>query len=142
MKNMIDAEALEGQGRKILDASVAASFISGIQGIFFKTGDGEDGYRFQHKLYPLTVITSAAIEADGKRWLHVSLAHQKRIPDYSEIQRVRKHFIGEDKYAVIVFPPKDFYVNLNPNCIHLWHCIDGHPLPEFSGQLKSGERVI
>jgi hypothetical protein len=93
-------------------------------------------------IFKLTVISSVCYEKDGKLWLHVSLAHHKRMPSYDEIKLVKEHFIGKDKYAMLVFPPEDKFVNLHPFCLHLWHCIDGHPLPEFSALLPSGARTI
>lgn len=120
---------------------IIRSFQSDLTGIFNEKEARSDGLKFQHYLYPLTVICSVAKELDGKLWLHVSFAHPKRIPDYDEIQKIKKHFIGENKYAIMVFPEKDKHVNIHPYCLHLWHCVDGHPLPEFSG-IVNGSRSL
>ena len=34
------------------------------------------------------------------------------------------------------------FVNIHPNCLHLFACVDGWPLPEFSGVLPTGARAI
>jgi len=81
------------------------------------------------------IICSIAKEKDGKKWLHVSLSGKKRI-QYEDLKDIKDLFIGPDKYAIMIFPPKDKYVNIHPNCFHLFHCIDGHALPEFSGFLE------
>lgn len=120
---------------------IVESHVGYIQGIFREIERREDGLRWMHILYPLSVISSAAIEEDGKVWLHVSFAHAKRMPDYEEITMVKERFIGKDKYALMVFPPKDKHVNIHPYCLHLWHCVDGHPLPEFSGMLLNGRTL-
>lgn len=89
----------------------------------------------------LSVIVSASVEADGRRWLHVSYARANRMPDYEDTQRVRRLFIGEDRYALAVWPPKDRYVNLHRYTLHLWSCLDEYPLPEFSGMVGSVRTV-
>lgn len=113
-----------------------------LKGIFVETGRRIDGLRWQHYLYPLTVISSVSVEGDDRRWLHVSLAHQKRMPSYDEIKLVKEMFIGRDKYAAMIFPPVDKFVNLHKTCLHLWHCVDGWPLPEFSGFIPGGTRSV
>jgi hypothetical protein len=88
------------------------------------------------------VIVSWARRDDGKRWVHVSVSHPSRIPSYEELAEVKRRFIGSDRYAVMVFPEESKHVNIHPRCLHLWHCVDGHPLPEFSGELVGGGRTI
>lgn len=83
----------------------------------------------------LRVIISGQIEEDGKRWLHCSLSRRNTIPSHDDIITVRRAFLGEDRYAYQVFPPKDRYVNIHPHVLHLWSCVDepeGKLLPEFS----------
>lgn len=97
--------------------------------------DGEDGYAWVGRIGAarLKVIVSANRETDGKRWLHVSVssgARGQRV-DWYDLVRVKNLFIGRDKYAIQVFPPESQYVNIH-DVWHLWSCLDGHPLPEFS----------
>lgn len=91
----------------------------------------------------MTVIESIATEADGKKWLHVSVAKPNRkIPSYDEVQYIRKLFIGEDRESYMIFPPKDRYVDINP-VLHLWTCLDDPDgiLPQFEGMI-GGKRSI
>lgn len=44
----------------------------------------------------LHVIISSA-KYNGTEWLHVSFSRRSRIPDYKDIQLVRKDFIGTEK---------------------------------------------
>lgn len=83
----------------------------------------------------LSVICSGSVEADGKRWLHVSYARPGRMPDYADTQRVRTLFLSADRYCCAIYPPKDRYVSLHRFCLHLWSCLDDWPLPELSGHL-------
>lgn len=66
-------------------------------------------------------------------WLHVSYSHQKKIPNYDTTTYVRRHFIGESRECINVFPPKDRYVNIHPNCLHLWCPLDPRDItwPKF-----------
>lgn len=80
----------------------------------------------------LVVISSVSYEADGKRWLHVSYSRADRIPNYNDTTAVKKLFIGEDKKAIMIFPDKAHHVNIHKYCLHLFYCIDGDTIPEFS----------
>jgi hypothetical protein len=79
----------------------------------------------------LRVMVSAAIERDGKTWLHVSLSRAERIPSWDDLKDVRETFIPDDLVALQVFPPPDEYVNINPHVLHLWACVDGRVTPDF-----------
>ena len=92
--------------------------------------DSDDGYAFRSD-NGVVVIISGQIES-GKRWLHVSLSRKGRMPEYSDISLVKKVFIGEDLKAIMVFPERKYYVNIHRFCLHLWACLDGDGLPEFS----------
>jgi hypothetical protein len=98
--------------------------------------EGMDGDMLSH-VGGLRVIVSFGEEADGKVWLHLSASHKTRVPSHKEMVDLKNLFIGEEKYAYTVLPPKQFYVNLHPNCLHLWSRCDGPALPEFSGFLGS-----
>lgn len=100
-----------------------------------------DGFMFVHRQAPISVIMSVAIEDDDKPWLHISMAHRKRMPTVDEFRQMKDDFIGPNRYAYQIFPPEDRYVNQHPYCLHLWHCLAGDPLPEFSG-LVNGARTL
>lgn len=79
----------------------------------------------------LSVIASVRIMADGLEWLHVSFSRARKMPTYTDLQLVKRNFIGADKKAIMVFPEQENYVNLHPNCLHLWYSAQ-NPIPEFS----------
>ena len=93
----------------------------------------EDGAAFMSADRMSLIISGSDEHGDGKRWIHLSIARLDRIPDYRDLQRARRDFLGEDRYCAMIFPPKDRYVNINPHCLHLFACLDGWPMPEFSG---------
>lgn len=94
-------------------------------------GETEDGGAFAHE-NGLCVIVSAAVELDGKRWLHVSCSRRSRLPSWDDVVAVKNLFVGTDKLAVQVLPPMSRYINIHPNVLHLWHCLDGDPIPDFA----------
>jgi len=51
--------------------------------------------------------------------LHVSIAHSHRYPTWGEIKAVRAWAWDEDTEVVMVLRRRD-YVNVHPNCFHLW----------------------
>lgn len=103
--------------------------------------DGLDGGLYYHES-GLVVILSGAREMDGKRWLHVSCSRSSRLPSWEDMRLMKDTFIGPDRYAVQVLPPRDRYVNIGAFVLHLFSPVDGPwPLPEFSG-VVAGRRTL
>lgn len=93
---------------------------------------GGDGCRYDHTIAPRTVIVSAAVESDGKRWLHFSMSCVSRLPKWDEFVAAKEAFLGPESKAIQVIPARSEYVNINPNVLHLFVCLDGDPLPDFT----------
>ena len=91
----------------------------------------------------LRVIVDCEYKRDGKAWVHVSVSRKDRIPSHEDMCKVKTAFIGE-RYAYAVYPPSDKYVNIHPNCLHLWALAEGESqvLPEFSEELEAIGRSI
>src|SRR3990167_1384383 len=79
----------------------------------------------------LTVICSARVERDGRRWMHVSCSRPSSLPTWEDLRLVKDTFIGIERKAIQVLPPQSEYVNLHPYVLHLWSCLDGDGLPDF-----------
>jgi hypothetical protein len=79
----------------------------------------------------LAVIASFAMY-DDQLWLHVSMSHRRRVPSYEELAYLKRHWIGEDRKAVMVLPSAEEHVNIHPRTLHLFCCIDTDPLPDFT----------
>lgn len=98
---------------------------------------GEPGYPFKwegevgSRAQSLRVICTARTENDGKRWMHVSYSRRVRLPSYEDSCLVKEVFIGRDKLALALHVPESQHVNIHPNVLHLWHCMDGDPVPDF-----------
>ena len=93
---------------------------------------GLDGFMYRNKSTGLQVIQSVSIEEDEKLWIHTSFSRRSRIPDYKDIQFVKKSFIGEDNKAIMIFPEKANHVNIHNYCLHLFTCLEDDPLPDFT----------
>lgn len=98
---------------------------------WMKVEDCGDGAKYMRE-DGLSVIMSGAIADDGKRWLHVSASRARRLPSWGDMRHVKAVFLGDEVTAIQVFVPKSQWVNLHPYCLHLWHCLDGDPLPDFT----------
>lgn len=68
-----------------------------------------------HKLEDCEVFVSL----DPPGW-HLSISHKSRYPTYEEIKQARYDFLPDDLEMAMVFPAKKDFVNLHPNCFHLW----------------------
>lgn len=95
-----------------------------------KYGEGGGGC-YSHTLDALTAIISGATELDGKDWIHLSVSYRGRVPTWQEFKRTKEYFLG-DVYAYQVFPTVADYVNIHPNVLHLFHCLEGPQLPDFT----------
>jgi hypothetical protein len=117
-----------------------------IPGGHWRLTTGEDGFCLQNRLLRQSVICSACVEEDGKRWIHLSIASPDRMPTYEDLCWLKRTFLGEEGKAVMIFPPKSVHVNLHERCLHLFSCLDEPScgLPEFSGfhPAAGGKRSI
>lgn len=91
-----------------------------------------DGAHYVQAFTGLSIIVSGATELDGKRWVHLSVAHPSRLPTWAELVDAKEFLVGKDEYAVQVLPPRAEHVNIHPYCLHLFHCVEGNQLPDFT----------
>lgn len=82
----------------------------------------------------LLVIASSRVEADGKRWAHVSYsrAGQRKTPTWADTVAVRNLMFGSEAMALSLVPATSQNYSLHPGVLHLWSCLDGDPLPDFT----------
>lgn len=91
-----------------------------------------NGNMYVNERRGLRVILSAAVEDDGKRWLHLSMSLATRLPTWSELVQAKEAFMGKESRAVQVLPPRSEWVNIHEYTLHLFVCLDGDPLPDFT----------
>ena len=92
---------------------------------------GVDGASYRHNFADYSVIMSKGEEADGRVWIHFSLAHPHRLPAWAELVRFKEAFLGEESRAIQVLPPRSEWYNAPPYCLHLWVCETEDVIPDF-----------
>ena len=103
-----------------------------------------DGFALREDGGGLRVLVDCEFKDDGNPWLHVSYSRKDWVPNHADSCKVKEAFVG-DRYAYAVFPPAEKYVNIHPNCLHLWARMDtkdGRVLPEFSVEIEAIGRSI
>jgi len=67
----------------------------------------------------------------GRRWMHLSVSRRNRLPSWEDLKLVKKVLAGPERQAIQVIPRDKEYVNIHPNCLHLFVCLDDDPVPSF-----------
>jgi hypothetical protein len=117
--------------KKIIGDFWPGDYIKNIPKAIYKEVERrQDGVLYQDK-NGLTIIISGEIH-ESKKWIHVSFSRKNRMPEYRDMERIKKHFIGEHERAVMIFPEKENHVNIMNYALHLYCCCDDSPIPEFS----------
>lgn len=80
----------------------------------------------------LTVLLSAAVYDDQRRWVHFSMSGRHSLPSWDQLSRAKDALLGAERKALQVLPPRSQWVNIHPNCLHLWMCLDDDGLPDFT----------
>jgi hypothetical protein len=68
---------------------------------------------------------------DEHLWLHLSFSRRDRVPNYFDMTRVKELFVGDERKAIMVLPPKDEHYNHAKFCLHFYSPVDRDPLPDF-----------
>jgi hypothetical protein len=55
---------------------------------------------------------------------HLSISHPNRYPTWDEIKTARYELLPHDITVAMLLPPPDEYINIHPNCFHLWEIED------------------
>lgn len=73
------------------------------------------------------------IASTGRNWDHVSVSLADRVATWEEMCMIKELFFNEEECVIQYHPPRSKYVNVHPNCLHLWkpqrHTI---PMPPLS----------
>ena len=67
---------------------------------------------------------------DGPPWEHVSVSTAVRTPTWAEMCYVKRLFWDDDEVVVQFHPAEKNYVNVHPNCLHMWRLKNAElPMP-------------
>lgn len=80
-------------------------------------GATEGAFRFPSPVdgQPLQVIASTEDE-----WDHVSVSRKSRVPNWPEMEFVRKKFFNDEETVMQLHVPVSDHINHHPFCLHLW----------------------
>lgn len=56
--------------------------------------------------------------------MHLSISCKNRYPTWREIKDARYHFMPRDQDAYMILPKAKDYINVHPNCFHIWMPIE------------------
>lgn len=65
------------------------------------------------------------VRRQSRARLHLSISCEYRYPTWEEIKDARYSLLPEKLTFAQILPPPDEYVNIHPNCFHLWEIGDG-----------------
>ncbi len=51
---------------------------------------------------------------------HISISRKDRYPTWDEIIQIKERLAGTETEWVMIMPPSSEYVNLHPNCFHVY----------------------
>ncbi len=73
----------------------------------------------QYTMGSLRILVGHEETEYGKRW-HLSISHPTRYPKWDEIKEARMRYIPQSVTMAMFLPGEKDYVNIHPNCFHLW----------------------
>jgi len=70
------------------------------------------------------------IASSGHDWEHVSVSTTERCPRWNEMEQIKRLFFEPYETVMQLHPPESAYVNIHPNCLHLWRPVKQEiPMP-------------
>lgn len=74
---------------------------------------------------PCKVLVSSEGRTHGKTRWHLSISCQTRYPGWEEIKDARYSLLPVGLTFAQILPPLTEFINIHPNCFHLWEIDDG-----------------
>lgn len=77
-------------------------------------------------------------------WIHLSVSHRSSTPSHKTMAMCKKLFIGDNREAIAIFPPKNRHVNVAIHCLHLWAPMDprDRTWPKMEKMLPDGTLCV
>lgn len=89
------------------------------------SNENDEGYQYAGAfIIPLDGEFFSVIASNEMGWEHVSIAHPKKCPTWEQMCAVKELFWDDSDCVIQYHPAKKDYVNLHPNCLHLWRPIE------------------
>lgn len=73
----------------------------------------------QYRMGSLFILVGHEETEHGMRW-HLSISHPTSYPKWDEIKEARMRYVPHSVTMAMFLPGEQSYVNIHPNCFHLW----------------------
>jgi hypothetical protein len=74
---------------------------------------------------PYSVLMGRELIADDDARWHISVAHPRRLPVWGDLVAIA-HRLRPGVVFVVGVPPRSWWINVHPNCLHLWEMRDAN----------------
>lgn len=87
-------------------------------------------------------VSREPVAGAGKdyRW-HLSMSGPGRLPTWAELGQARDELLPEDAFMCIPHPPRAYWLNYNPNVLHLWQFSDSSLRDQFMFEGREAQRA-
>ena len=104
------------------DLSYVEDFRFSVGPYTSKKGDRYGLFKIPFESRKLIVMVAPDVLISGKltQWEHVSVSLPNRCPHWNEMAHIKGLFWNEEDVVIQFHPRKSEYVNMSPNCLHLW----------------------
>ena len=69
---------------------------------------------------PVQKIKLYVLASTGMGWDHVSVSHQKRIPQWTEMEYIKRLFFYNNETVMQLHVPVSDHISYHDRCLHLW----------------------
>jgi len=87
---------------------------------------------------PIDKAAIRIVASVGEGWDHVSASRQNRVPNWPEMEHIKRLFFKDSETAVQYHVPPTDHINHHPHCLHLWRPL-GQELPRPPGWMVGPE---
>jgi hypothetical protein len=88
----------------------------------------------------LRVIVTLDLASDvgAGDWLHLSVSRERRLPTWGDLVSTRDMLGYEELYFLQQLPPRRYWLNVHPYCLHLLHRLDQDAVPRVFWEGQEG----
>jgi hypothetical protein len=87
---------------------------------------------------PLAALVGREPVVEGDLRWHISVSCAERLPHWHELVDAA-HALRPGVVFVIGMPPRSWWINVHPYCLHLWETTDAHLVSEWRANAR-GDR--
>lgn len=85
------------------------------------------------------MVSRELIAKDDVRW-HISISRGDRLPDWGELVSAA-HELRPGVVFVVGVPPKSWWINIHPFCLHLYETRDPHLVAQWRAESRGDQHT-